>query len=230
MSCAPHRREIVFGQNIQLKAVTRVAQMEPGVCKPSTTGGIILVVRVGSIHGTQRTLTSQCSPGPWEPMGPALLSACRRVQVWCHRDVGGKVSMGGLGDRYYVDGDVAYRKRTACTGHSSRVRTLVGLPRSRRFVLLLCSKGYSQGCRVWGDSACFRQRFWCEARPLALQVTVNGLQIPACALASRRSMSTRHSAHYLMRNTLCLLSWWVLSWTSSYWHLRRELPIMCGSG
>ena len=85
MSCAPHRREIVFGQKNQLKVVMRVTQMEPGVCKPSTTGGIILVVRDGSILETHRTLTSQCSlgwrPGTREPMGVALLSACRRVQV-----------------------------------------------------------------------------------------------------------------------------------------------------
>ena len=56
--------------------------------------------------------------------------------------------MGGLGDRYYGDGDVGYRKRTAHTGHNSRVKPLVGLPRSRRFVLLHCTKGYIQGCRV----------------------------------------------------------------------------------
>ena len=75
--------------------------------------------------------------------------------------------MGGLGDRYYGDGDVAYRKHT-----------------THPVVLLHCGRGYIQGCRVWEDRACLQQRIWCEARPPEVRVTVDGPQIPSCALAN----------------------------------------------
>ena len=74
------------------------------------------------------------------------------------------------------------------------------------------------------------QRYYSEGRPPEVRVTVNRQQVPACVPANSRSMSTRPGAQYLMRNALHLLCWWVLSWTSSHWHLNREPPIMCGSG
>ena len=39
ISCAPLGGRSFFGQNIQWWVVTRVTQMVPDVCKPSTTGG-----------------------------------------------------------------------------------------------------------------------------------------------------------------------------------------------